>query len=73
MLFRQCSQQRDCRLHLRQQILLHELGHFSALRMHDAIKAEVKVWLVKPEQLFQLVDQLLAPVVVPGAHRRFQA
>lgn len=38
------------------------------------IEAEVEVGLVELEQLLQLADQLLALVVVGGAHRRrFQA
>jgi hypothetical protein len=42
--------------------------------MHEAIEAKVEVGLVDLEQLFPLVDQLLALVVIRGAHRRrFQA
>jgi hypothetical protein len=66
--------QRECGLHLRQQVLLQELGDLGALGMHDPIEAEVEVRLVELEQFFQLADQLLALVVVGGAHRRrFQA
>jgi hypothetical protein len=43
----------ECRLHLRQQILVEELRHLGALGVHDAVEAEVQVGLVELEQLLQ--------------------
>jgi hypothetical protein len=57
-----------------QQILLQELADLVPLGVHDSVDAKVQVSLVHLEHLLQLADQLLALVVVGGAHRlRFQA